>query len=255
MPTAAHIAYRESRGGDPQTGAPPLVFIHGAGGSSLHWPPQLRRLPSLDVYALDLPGHGDSPGNSSTTIEEMAEAILAWQEALALGPCVYAGHSMGGAIAQTLALDHPEAVAGLILVGTGGRLRVHPDILAMTVSKDKYDQGVDTMLAWSFSQNADKGMVELAGKRFLQVPASVVHADFLACDGFDVLPRLGEIHCPTLVLCGSEDQLTPLKYSQFLVDQIPEATLVIIDGAGHMVMLERPQAVSAPILDFINALS
>jgi pimeloyl-ACP methyl ester carboxylesterase len=88
----------------------------------------------------------------------------------------------------------------------------------------------------------------------LQVPAQVVHADYLACDNFDVLPRLGEIHCPTLVICGSNDQLTPTKYSQYLADQIPEASLVIVDDAGHMVMLEQPEAVVESIQDFVNAL-
>jgi pimeloyl-ACP methyl ester carboxylesterase len=223
MPLAAGIHYRVSHGGGSIPGPPPLVFIHGAGGNSLHWPPQLRRLPGFEVYALDLPGHGDSPGSSAETITEKAKAVVAWKAALGLGSCVFAGHSMGGAIAQILALNQPEGVAGLVLVGTGGRLRVHPDILAMTATDEGFTQTVQIILAWSYSSSADKRLVELANKRMLQVPARVVHADYLACDHFDVLPRLKEIRCPTLVICGGEDQLTPPKYSQYLADQIPEA--------------------------------
>ncbi|TFH31635.1 MAG: alpha/beta hydrolase, partial [Anaerolineales bacterium] len=237
MPAEAGIAYRYSKGGDSIPGSPPLVYIHGAGGSSLHWPPQLRRLPGLEIYALDLPGHGASAGTSANTIVQKVGQVLAWKSALGLGPCVFAGHSMGGAIVQTLALDHPAQVAGLILVGTGGRLRVHPDILSMTSSTDQYPGAVETILTWAFSKSADRQLVALAGKRMLQVPAQVVHADYLACDTFDVLPRLGDIDCPTLVICGSEDQLTPPKYSQFLVEQIADASLVLIPNAGHMVML------------------
>jgi pimeloyl-ACP methyl ester carboxylesterase len=252
VPIAAGIHYRVSHGGGSKSDPPPLAFIHGAGGSSLHWPPQLRHLPGCEVYTLDLPGHGDSPGSSAETIAEKAEAVLAWKATLELEACVFAGHSMGGAIAQTLALDQPEAVAGLVLVGTGGRLRVHPDILAMTTTDEGFAQTLETILAWSYSPSADKRLVELAGKRMLQVPAQVVHADYLACDRFDVLPQLGQIHCPTLVICGNQDQLTPPKYSQYLVDQIPEATLVIIEGAGHMVMLEQPEAVSEEISQFMS---
>ena len=253
MPEVAGIAYRKSDGGGSDPGSPPLVFIHGAGGSSLHWPPQLRRLPGLEIYALDLPGHGDSAGVSADSIAEKAQQVLAWKTSLSLSPCVFAGHSMGGAIAQTLALDHASAAAGLVLVGTGGRLRVIPEILSMTESSGAYPQAVKIILTWSFSTSADARLVELAGKRMLQVPAQVVHADFVACDSFDVLPRLGEIGCPTLVICGSEDQLTPQKYSQHLTERIPDASLVVIADAGHMVMLEQPALVGEQIHEFMQA--
>ncbi len=254
MQQEAGIAFRHASGGGPTTGAPPLVFIHGAGGSSLHWPPQLRRLPGIEIFALDLPGHGASPGSSLDTITEKTRNVVAWAEALGVGPYVFCGHSMGGAIAQTLALDHGQHVAGLILVGTGGRLRVHPDILSSSASDDGFRQAVDTILAWSYSDSADRRMVELAGERLTQCPAEVVHADYLACDRFDVMPRLRGINCPTLVICGSADQLTPPKYSQYLAEQIPGASLVIIEDAGHMVMLEQPQAVSEAITKFYQTL-
>jgi pimeloyl-ACP methyl ester carboxylesterase len=177
---------------------------------------------------------------------------MAWVDALELETCVFAGHSMGGAIAQILALDHSEVVAGLILVGTGGRLRVHPDILAMSASSAGYAQAIETILTWSYSKTADSRLVELAGERMAQVESHVVHADYLACDRFDILPRLSEITCPTLVICGSDDQLTPIKYSQHLVDHIPGASLVIIEDAGHMVMLEQPDVVTSAILNYLS---
>ncbi len=253
MRVAAEVAYRVHRGGGSDPGPPPLVFIHGAGGSSLHWPPQLRRLPDLEVFALDLPGHGESPGPSTDTIAGKVEAVLRWKEAVGLGPCVFAGHSMGGAISMSLALDYAPEVAGLVLVGTGGRLRVHPDILSLTNSQESYAQAVSSIMAWAFSDTADERLVALAGKRMLEVSHDVVHADFVACDHFDVLPRLGEIQCPTLVICGSEDRLTPQKFSQHLVDNLAQASMVVIDGAGHMVMLEQPEPVAAPIVEFMRS--
>ena len=74
-----------------------------------------------------------------------------------------------------------------------------------------------------------------------------------ACDAFNVMDRLGEIRCPTLAICGTADRLTPPKYSTYLRDNIPGAQLVLVEGAGHMVMLEQPEAVSQAIADFIAA--
>ncbi len=249
----ASLNFRASFGAGTDHGIPPLVFIHGAGGSSLHWPPQLRRLPDLDIYALDLPGHGNSSGVSAANIGEKVVAILEWKSELGLGACVFAGHSMGGAISLTLALEHPAQVAGLILVGSGGRLRVHPEILELTSSDERYPQAVELIMNWSFSGAADEGMVALAGRQMLRVPPEVIHADFLACDQFDVLSRVGEVACPVLILCGSEDRLTPPKYSEYLADHIADATLAIIEGAGHMVMLEQPEPVARQITAFFRA--
>ena len=252
MPSAAGVAYRVHHGGDSQAESPPLVLIHGAGGSSLHWPPQLRRLHGYTIYALDLPGHGQSPGPSPDSISEKAAQILNWKEALELGACVYSGHSMGGAITLTLALDHPQHVSGIILVGTGGRLRVHPDILALTALEERYPEAVEMIGRWAFSRTADEQLVLLAGKRMLETPSTTVHADFVACNSFDMLDRLNEIACPAHVICGSKDLMTPPKFSHFLVDQLASAELVLIEGAGHMVMLEQPEQVAQAFLGFLQ---
>ena len=113
-----------------QADGPPLVLVHGAGGNLMHWPGELRRLPGHTVYALDLPGHGKSGGAGRAEIGAYAEVVRGFAEALGLVPFVLAGHSMGGAIALEFALRYPARLAGLILVGTGARLRVAPEILA-----------------------------------------------------------------------------------------------------------------------------
>src|SRR4030065_234274 len=108
---------------------PPLVFIHGAGGTHLHWPPQVRRLHGQRVFALDLPGHGKSSGVGSQNIADYAKAAVDFLDAARLNAAVFVGHSMGSAIALTLALDFPKRVLGLGLVGSGARLRVAREIL------------------------------------------------------------------------------------------------------------------------------
>lgn len=247
---AAGLAY-EVHGGHPDQGRPPLVLVHGAGGSRLFWPPQIRRLPGTTVYAVDLPGHGRSPGAGRDRIEAYAEDLLRWMAALGLPRCVIAGHSMGSAVALMTALVRPSAAAGLVLVGGGGRLRVHPGILEAVVEPGEFAQAVDLIVKAAYGPQARAWLIEISRRRMLETQQGVLAGDLHACDAFDVLDRLGEISVPTLVVCGAHDRLTPEKYSRRLVEAIAGAELQIIPDAGHMVMLERPDAVAAAIARFI----
>jgi pimeloyl-ACP methyl ester carboxylesterase len=110
-------------------GASTLVLVHGAGGTRLHWPAELRRLPEATVYTLDLPSHGRSLGKGCDTIAAYADSVAAFSHAVGIKQAVIVGHSMGSAIAMTMALDFADHVAGLVLIATGARLRVAPTIL------------------------------------------------------------------------------------------------------------------------------
>ncbi len=118
----------------PASPSPHLILVHGAGGSHLHWGAAVRNLHNANVYALDLPGHGRSEGPGHGTIADYAAFVVAFMDALDIQQAVIAGHSMGGATALTAALNHPQRVAGLLLVGTGARLRVLPRILEGTMN-------------------------------------------------------------------------------------------------------------------------
>jgi len=231
----------------------PMIFVHGAAGSHLVWGFQLRALSELThVIALDLPGHGrsDPPGRNS--IQGYGEVVLGLLDELNIARAIIVGHSMGGAIAQWLALSHPERVAGLGLVGTGARLRVLPAILDGLL-KD-FDATAELVVDHSYAQPLDTALRERALAEFRACPASVTHGDFSACNTFDLMTRLGEIRAPTLVVCGKEDQMTPVKYSEFLATHITGARLVVIDGAGHSVMLEQPLAVNRALSEFVSNL-
>ncbi len=232
--------------------APPLVLIHGAGGTHLHWPPQLRRNTPHTVYALDLPGHGRSKGQGRTRIEDYRDVILAWADAIGLGKFVIAGHSMGGAIAQELALTHPERLAGLVLVATGARLRVHPRILQGL--QENPEDTVRVIAEWAYGENPEPDMLHLYVQRMLEIPPSITYGDFAACNLWDRMQDVHRIPHPTLIIAGEADKLTPLKYLQYLADQIPNARLVIVPRAGHMVMLEAPDIVTAEIDAFLRSL-
>ena len=110
----------------------PLVLVHGAGGSADLWAPQLTGLADLArVVAVDLPGHGPRRGGGGQSIVAYADWLGEFLDALGDGPAVVVGHSMGGAIAQTVALARPERLAGLVLVATGARLRVMARLLEL----------------------------------------------------------------------------------------------------------------------------
>jgi len=236
--------------GDSDDEHPPLVLIHGAGGTHLHWPPLLRRLRHIDVHALDLPGHGHSPGPGQNTIGGYRDTLLAWAEALSLRRFVLAGHSMGGAIAQDFALHYPQRLAGLVLVGSGARLRVHPAI--MQGVQEDFPATAKLICDWALSETASQKSRRQYLRRLLEVDPAVLLGDFQACDAFDMRERLGDIPVSTLVIGGLADQLTPPKYSQFLQERIPDAQLLLVEDAGHMVMLEKPAVVTEAIAAFLK---
>lgn len=243
------LFYTPSRG---EKDRPELVLVHGAGGNRLHWPPELRRFPGHTVYTLDLPGHGRSDGLGYDTIDGYANAVADFLSTLDVERAVIVGHSMGGAIAQRLALESSDLLVGLVLVATGARLRVAPSILQGI--RDDFEGAVGIITRFAWSPGTDPDLIELGRQALLETGPAVLEKDFVACDRFDEMGRLGEIRLPTLIIGGTADQLTSVKYAHFLAEHIPSAQSLILEGAGHMVMLERPRQVSVATSGFLSGL-
>jgi pimeloyl-ACP methyl ester carboxylesterase len=250
---AGRLACTDSR--PPGAAGSPLVLVHGAGGSRLHWPEAVCALPGRRVVALDLPGHGDSPGPAASSISAYAGEVLAALDALGLARAVLGGHSMGGAIALTIALEAPARVAGLVLVATGAKLRVSPLILEATADPATLASAARTMAEHAFGPGAAAALREEFARGLAATPPGVAHGDFRACDAFDVMARLGELRTPALVVCGGDDRLTPPKYAELLRDRIAGARLELVPGAGHMVMLEEPARVAAAVEGFLASVA
>jgi pimeloyl-ACP methyl ester carboxylesterase len=229
---------------------PPLICIHGAGGTHGHWGYQLRGLSDIArVYTLDLPGHGRSAPPGRDTIVGYATAVRALMDGLGLGRAALAGHSMGGAVALQAALDAPERVIGLGLVGAGGRMRVAPAILD-GLGGDRLAT-IRTIVEYAYAPDVPVRMRRQAEATYALCDPTVYRGDYLACDAFDVLSRLNEIGCPTAVVCGTADRMMPPKYAKALCECIRGSTLTLIAGAGHMAPIERPAEVSAALRDLI----
>ena len=225
-----------------------LYLIHGAGGSKHVWQYQTAFFPG--AVAISLPGHPEGEGHRTI------DAYAAWLHDLLLQrgeqQPVLVGHSMGGAISLLYALLYPQEVRALVLVSTGARLRVSP-YLFETIGSD-YEQAIRLMVDWAFAPGVKPRLREKSAEMLRQVSPAVTHGDFEACNNFDVMQRVHEIQVPTLVICGTADRLTPVKYSEYLAAGIRRARLHLIEGAGHMVMLERPREFNRALQQFLDSL-
>ncbi len=244
------LFYAESRSPDARLA---MVLVHGAGENHLVWPASLRRMDDATVYALDLPGHGKSGGQGRASVADYVTVLQSFLDALDVQRAVIAGHSMGGAIAQQFALSYPSRTAGLILVATGARLRVFQAILDGILTDT--DATLDLVTRYAWGPNAPEQMVQLGRVQMAQVNPQITANDYAACNAFDVMDRVGQIAAPTLVLGGTADQMTPPKYAAFLAEKIRGARLAIIEGAGHMVMLEQPELVARHVEQFLAAIA
>ena len=227
-----------------------IVFIHGAGGNALVWQNQRRALDrGVNTVCMDLPGHGQSPGPPCTSIAEYGNWVLRFIRSLKLREVVLAGHSMGGGVAIDTAIEYPEELAGLILVGSGARLKVSSQIIQGL--DDDFEATASQLVHWCYGPGSSGKLVRWGLEQLFDERREVILQDFRACNEFDRMEDIHLIKLPVLVLCGSEDVMTPPKYSQYLADNLRQSTVRIIEGGGHMAMLENPFKVNAAIVKFL----
>ena len=226
-----------------------LLLIHGAGSSRLTWPAELRRLPNTAVYTLDLPGHGRSQPQGRQTVAGYAQDVLDFIEALSLENVFVLGHSMGGAIAQQVGLAAPPAVAGLILLGTGAKLSVSPQILVAL--EEDFETAVDLLNQYYWGSQPNDPLKAANRQSMLACLPEVMLGDFVACNQFDLRQELPHIALPTLVISSQNDQMTPPKFGQYLAEQLPNAQFALMAEVGHMMMLEAPAEVARLVQNFL----
>jgi pimeloyl-ACP methyl ester carboxylesterase len=227
-----------------------LLFIHGAGGGQFTWIYQKGFFEKrFNPIIVELPGHGESGGGGEEEIGRYSEHVHSLIKRLGLAKTFLIGHSMGGAIVQTLSLTHSECIKGIALVGTGAKLRVLPMIL--NGIKNNLGETVQKITRFAYTRRASPEFIERGVNQLLKCRPEVLYGDFLACDRFDLTKEVGRIDLPTLILCGDEDELTPVTYSEFLHRRIRGSTLEIVPNAGHMVMMESPEAFNGKIGEFV----
>ena len=251
MPKAAGLYYFAHEANNHSR--PPVILIHGAGGSHLSWPPQLRRLHAQRIFAPDLPAHGKSEGIGHHAVEDYVQTILEFMSEIGIYSAILVGHSMGSAVALSAALCFPQRVIALGLIGSAGRLHISPALLRAASDSSTFESAVRMLNDASFSPRSHR-IKELSTQRMMETRPPVLYGDLMACESFDVRGQLSSFSIPTLVVCGLDDKMTPLPHSKFLRDHIAGAHLEVVSDAGHMVMLEQPDIVSGLLADFLDSI-
>lgn len=243
----------------------PLVLAMGIGGSCRGWLP--LQVPDLSrshrVLIFDYPGVGASSGDDAPfTTGDLADTLAGLLDALEIPRAHVLGASMGGMVAQELALRHADRVGKLVLVGTYAR----PDakrrmLLSQWRELARIEAPLEVLvrdrLLWT-AQDAtieQTDLIEQMIEFFERDGAPLSHALFArqceACLAHDTLDRLHEIGQPTLVVCGRHDALTPPHFHRQLADEIPGARLVTFSYGAHLVMVESAEAFNRAVLDFV----
>jgi len=227
-----------------------LLFIPGSGSGKEAWVYQTEYFTNSEAIAL--PGHPD--GKPCPSVDEYVAWLWAYIHQQQYQDVILAGHSLGGAIAQLYGLKYGDEVKALVLIGTGARLKVSPDFQASV------KQMIEDGNAWRRYVEDSCGAIEPEVRTVMiearmRISLAVMLNDLLCCDKFDIMDRVHTIKLPTLLICGSEDEMTPVKYTKYLAGKIEGAARVIIDGATHAVARERPGEVNQAIESFLAGLS
>jgi len=233
-----------------------VLFLHGAGMDHTAWGQHDRWFShhGYNVLAPDLPGHGRSAGKLLPSIGEMADWTSALLDASGAKSAKLIGHSMGSLIALETAARHPGKVSALVLVGTSSAMAVGPDLLKAAEAND--DAAIDMVSIWGLGFDAEIGGSLAPGlwmhggaQRVLRHCApGVLFADLSACNSYqDALAAGAKITVPTTLILGEKDMMTPIKAGKALASAIPNARTVVLKGAGHIMMAEKPDELLAAI--------
>ena len=233
----------------------PVVFVHGGTDSWRSWEPVLPDLPdAIHAFALTQRGHGDADRPAAGyRFEDFAADLTAFIDALGLGPVVIAGHSMGSYVAQRFAMDHPERVLGLVLVGTATTWRGNQAIgdyweSVISTMTDPIDP--DFVREFQGSPRLSQRLHNTAVAESLKVPARVWRAAWQAIVETDYSAELGKIAAPTLLVWGDQDPLSPRHEQDALTAALADARLIVYPAGGHNLHWEEPRRFAADLVAF-----
>ncbi len=237
---------------------PPVVMLHGIGGAANLWEATAAGLPGRRVLAWNQPGYGGTPLLSPLDFPALADALAAQLDA---PQADIVGHSMGGMIAMEFALRHPTRVRRLVLYATtpafGGRDPSFAQAF-MAARLGPLDGGKSmaecaaSMAGGMCGPGADPAAEPAAIGAMAQVPEASYRATLACLATFDRRAEIATITAPTLCLAGSVDKAAPARTMQRMAETIPGARYAVVEGAGHLLHLERPAEFQAAIRDFLT---
>ena len=244
-----HAVFATTGGAHFDPARPVVIFIHGAGFDRTAWRLQTRFFAhhGRSVLAVDLPGHGWSDGPALPSIAALADWTAKLIDAIGLGSAALVGHSMGALAALDTAARYPDKVRALALCGVATEMPVHPEMLESARADTLKVQ--ELMTFWGIGNALHKGGVVSPGlwlrAESLAVLSGnkpgVIHADLAACNAYKDAPaRAQAVKCPTVLVLGDGDLMTPAAKAKPLADAIVGSRTVVIADCGHFMMVERP---------------
>lgn len=246
--------------GSAEPDAPAIVFLHGAGMDHSVWvmPARYFARHGFRVIAPDLPGHGKSDGPALTSINAMCDWVLALQDALQLTSISLVGHSMGSLISFATTARNPSRVTKVALLGTANPMPVSDGLL--DAARDNHHAAFDMANTWSHSANGKLGSSGNPGSSNLntglrlleRVADGVYHADLSACNDFDAANFGTLTNTPALIVAGTGDQMTPVRSGLKVAASLPNSEHVVLDGCGHSMLSEQPNAVLDALANFLG---
>jgi pimeloyl-ACP methyl ester carboxylesterase len=251
--------YVATGGRDFDCSLPTIVLLHGAGFDHTTWALHSRWFAhhGYGVLAPDLPGHGRSPGAPLQAIADMADWTAALFDAAGVAKAWLVGHSMGSLIALEAAARHPAKVSALGLIGTAATMTVGPDLLKAAEANDH--SAVDMVSIWGLGFQAGLGgslapglWMHSGAQRVLeQCRPGVLFNDLNACNAYqNALAAAAQVTVPATFILGERDMMTPAKAGKALASALPNSRTVVIPGAGHMMMVERPDELLAALRSY-----
>jgi pimeloyl-ACP methyl ester carboxylesterase len=235
---------------------PTVVMLHGAGFDHSSWALHSRWFAhhGYGVLAPDLPGHGRSSGSPLSTIAEMADWTVALLDTAGAAKARLVGHSMGSLIALETAARHPEKVSALSLIGTAASMAVGPDLLKAAEANDH--AAIDMVTIWGLGSQAELGgslapglWMHSGAERVLeQCRPGVLFNDLSACNAYqNALTAAAKVTVPVTLILGERDMMTPARAGKALAAALANSRTVVLPGAGHMMMAERPDQLLAAL--------
>lgn len=229
---------------EPGTG-PALVCVHGSADNHHVYDRLLEAMHGRERYAINLPGRAGTDGPPLDSVAQLEAFLSRFLELEVQGDYLIVGHSLGGGVALEHALSSAsERLRGIVLLATGARLRVHPMILQLFEQVVKSGAGIPPLPPGLYERGADPALAAEASKHRELTPVETAGLDWRAADRFDRMDDVKDIPIPALIVAGTQDALTPVKYAQFLAAQIPASELHILEGAGHMLVTERAHEIA-----------
>ena len=232
-----------------------IVFLHGSGLSHIVWSltEQFFSNKNFNVLSIDLPGHGNSEGPCLNSIEKIADWLEKVFEELKLKNIILVGHSQGCLEALEYSFKYKDRIKKIVFVGSSYRMPVNKDLIDLALDGDS--DAVKLMMKWGY-EGSKKFIGGNPVEKIIQSPrdiSEILAIDLVACNNYkNGLEAAKAINCPTLLILGELDKMVNLEAGKKFSDLVKNSITHIINGSGHMIMIEKAFEMREKVLEFLK---